>query len=344
MSGIVVRWCSIPLFFIRRRSVRGLVVATDPVDPPVRPGPAPDEGPLEISVVTTVLNERKGIRDLLDSLVAQRPSHEVIVVDAGSKDGTWRILQAYAEAYPQVRPVRYPGKRGAGRNMGVRLARAPKVAFIDGDCIANAFWLEALLAAFNEGAGVVAGKTITMGYWAFTDLHRVELPHKGQDTTWPSCNLAYDKEAFLEVGGFDESLVTAEDIDLNYRTVDAGHRLVHEPRAVVYARARDSVGGFLRQAYWNGYGRKQLTLKHGRLWGEYRFTDMLKAQLSFWGMTRLTWAMMGYIGCKLKERPKDYRDPSGLPATHNPSLTSPLDELDVVDSLQGPAVADPPVS
>jgi glycosyltransferase involved in cell wall biosynthesis len=286
-----------------------------------------DEPTLEISVVTTVLNERKGIRDLLDSLVLQRPAHEVVVVDAGSRDGTWEILQAYAARFPHVRPVRYPGTRGAGRNLGVRLARAPRVAFIDGDCIANTFWLEALLAVFDKGADVVAGRTIYMGYWAFTNLHRVELPHKQQDTTWPSCNLAYDRQVFLDVGGFDERLITAEDIDLNYRTIDAGRRLVPATNAVVYARARDSVGGFLKQAYWNGYGRKQLTLKHGRLWGEYRFTDMLRAQSNLWGFIRLAWAMMGYIACKFKAGGRSYRDDKDRPATHNPSLVEPMDRL-----------------
>lgn len=307
---------------------------------------ASETGPLEISVVTTVLNERKGIRDLLDSLVLQRPAHEVVVVDAGSTDGTWTILQAYAARFPHVRPVRFPGTRGTGRNIGVRLARAPKVAFIDGDCIANPFWLEGLIAAFSRGAGVVAGRTIYMGYWAFTNLHRVELPHKNQDTTWPSCNLAYDRQVFLDVGGFDEYLHTAEDIDLNYRAIDAGSTLSHESRAVVYARARDSVKGFVKQAYWNGYGRKQLTLKHGRLWGEYRFTDMLKAQLNFWGALRLSAAMLGYIGCKIKEHPGKYRDEGGAPATHNPSLSvpwgqlGPLEDAPVKRARPGPVKAE----
>jgi glycosyltransferase involved in cell wall biosynthesis len=297
---------------------------------------SPAEEP-RVSVVCTVLNERKGIRDLLDSLVTQRPAHEVIMVDAGSTDGTWGILMEYAAAFPQVRPVHYAGKRGAGRNMGVRLARSSRVAFIDGDCIANPFWLDGIVAAMDAGAKVVAGRTIMMGYWAFTKMHRVELPHRGQDITWPSCNLAYDRELFLSIGGFDERFVTAEDIDLNFRAVDVGHKIAHVRGSVVYAQARDSVRGFLRQAYWNGYGRKQLTLKHGRLWGEYSFRDMLKRQFGLWASLRLGAATLGYLKCKLREEARLYRDAAGGPATMSPALTAPLPTPEPRATHQGTA-------
>jgi GT2 family glycosyltransferase len=204
--------------------------------------------------------------------------------------------------------------------MGVRLARAPRVAFIDGDCIANAFWLESLMEGFDGGADIVAGRTVYMGYWAFTKMQRVELPHKGLDTTWPSCNLAYTRDAFLDVGGFDERFVTAEDIDLNFRAIDAGYGVAYKARGLVYAQARDSIKGFLKQAYWNGYGRKQLTLKHGRLWHEYSFRDMLRRQKGFWSRVRMVWAVFGYIRCKLKEDRSIYTDDDGRPRTHNPAL------------------------
>jgi hypothetical protein len=72
----------------------------------------------------------------------------------------------------------------------------------------------------------------------------------------------------------------------------------------VYARARDSVTGFLRQAYWNGYGRKQLTSKHGRLWREYSFRSMLRRQgASIWGLLRVFAGLVGYLDAKMGRRP-----------------------------------------
>lgn len=258
-----------------------------------------------MSVVLTTLNEAKNLRHLLDSLVHQENLHEVVLVDAGSGDATVAVAESYRPRFARLTVLQQRCRRGEGRNIGARQATGDLLAFIDGDCIANAFWLRRLSRAWGgDPARVVAGQTILTGYWAFTKLHRVELAHHGQDTTWPACNLAYPRELFERIGGFDPEFVTAEDIDLNLRAVEAGARIVHVPEAIVYARARDSVTGFLRQAYWNGYGRKQLTRKHGRLWQQYQFQDLAKRQgASLWGTLRMGFGMLGYLDAKLGRRP-----------------------------------------
>lgn len=258
-----------------------------------------------VSVILTVRNEEGNLAHLLDSLVPQQHLHEVIVVDAASTDRTAGIARSYADRLPRLQVLVRPCRRGEGRNLGALQATGDLLAFIDGDCIANSFWLANLVKAWEgEARRVVAGRTILTGYWAFTKLHRVELPNRGQDTTWPSCNLAYPRALFQSLGGFDERFVTAEDIDLNFRATEAGARIVHAPDAIVYARARDSIGGFLRQAYWNGYGRKQLTKKHGRLWSQYSFGDLAKRQgASMWGLMRAGTGMLGYLDAKFGGKP-----------------------------------------
>ncbi|MEK6976517.1 MAG: glycosyltransferase [Candidatus Thermoplasmatota archaeon] len=254
----------------------------------------------QVSVILTVRNEEANLGHLLDSLVNQEGLHEVIVVDAASTDRTVAVAESYRSRFPSMRIVVQPCHRGEGRNIGARLATGDLLAFIDGDCIANTFWLRRLVDAWDgDPLRIVAGRSILTGYWAFTKLHRVELAHRGQDTTWPSCNLAYPRELFQRLGGFDAAFVTAEDIDLNLRAVEAGARIVHTPDAIVYARARDSINGFLRQAYWNGYGRKQLTAKHGRMWSQYSFRDLAKRQgASWWGWMRAASGMVGYLDAK----------------------------------------------
>lgn len=256
-----------------------------------------------MSVVVTVRNEAANIRHLLDSLVVQDRLKEVIVVDAMSRDGTADVARSYKDLLP-IQVIEARSRRGEGRNIGAKAATGTHLAFIDGDCIANARWLGALSEAGRDGDPVVAGQTIYVGYWAFTRLHRVELPHKGHDTTWPSCNLLYPRALFESLGGFDPGFVTAEDIDLNFRAVEQGARIVHAPDAIVYARARESISGFLAQAYWNGYGRKQLTRKHGRLWAQYSMGSMVRQHgASFWGSLRMVWGMFGYLAARMGVRP-----------------------------------------
>ncbi len=253
--------------------------------------------------MTTVRNEARNIAALLDSLVVQEPPIEILVVDAGSEDPTREIVQRYERQYDFIHLYIHGGTRGAGRNFGIAKARGDAVAFIDGDGIASPFWVKELREALAT-EDVVAGRSIQIGYRPFEDLERVELFVRGVDVTYPSSNLAYRRAVLQEVGGFDEWLVTAEDIDLNLRAVLAGHRIVFRTNAIIYHRTRDSYFDFLRQAFWNGVGRKQLTLKHGSLWGAYRPIEMLHQRATFWSLIRLGTALLGYAAAKVFGTPQ----------------------------------------
>ena len=258
-------------------------------------GSEPTQRPL-VSVVTTVKNEQRHIGRLLDSLLAQEEPYEVIVVDALSRDRTFDITDRYAREHPQkFRVVRRFGSRGIGRNTGVGLARGEFVAFIDGDCFADSQWLRALRAGLGR-SDVVAGKTVAVGNAHYSDLERVELIQRGSDVTFPSCNLAYRRSLFEALGGFDPRFITAEDIDLNLRAVEGGASPEYVPSALVYHQMRTTLLRFLYQAFWNGYGRKQLTEKHGSLWTSYRFSRLFETQRRrpvAW--LRLAAALAGYL-------------------------------------------------
>ncbi len=261
-----------------------------------------------ISVVVTVRNEAKRIGNLLDSLVVQEEPFEVVIVDAYSDDETCDIVKGYAKRYDNIFLYMKGGTRGVGRNYGVKKAKGEVVAFVDGDCIANPFWLKELRRTLREkGADVVAGKTINLGYAPFAELDRVELTKSGYDVTFPSCNLAYRRELFRAIHGFDPQFMTAEDIDLNFRAVSTGASIYHNEEAIIYAMARDTFMGFFKQAFWNGFGRKQLTLKHGKLWASYSFKEMMAGNINTWAMIRLFFGMQGYMVCKVHDKREMFR-------------------------------------
>jgi len=248
-----------------------------------------------VSVVITVRNEAQHIDQLLDSLKAQEGPLEVVLVDALSRDGTRESAEAFAVQHPGLlRLFERAGSRGIGRNTGVREARGEWVVFIDGDCFADSQWLAKLRRAFPN-ASVIAGRTVTVGKRRFGQLERVELLQEGYDVTYPSCNLAYRRELFERLGGFDPRFITAEDIDLNMRAVLSGAAIAYAPEAVVYHHVRATLIRFLIQAFWNGYGRKQLTEKHGRLWSRYRVRHLISGQKGVMAWLRLSAALAGYV-------------------------------------------------
>ncbi len=251
-----------------------------------------------VSVVITTRNEERNISALLDSLIVQEAPLEIVVVDSASEDRTREIVEGYASRYGFIKLAVQGGTRGTSRNHGIRICGGDAVAFIDADCIANPFWLRFFREALEQ-SDIVAGRTVQIGYRPFEDLERIELIYRGFDITYPTSNLAYKREVLNEIGGFDEWFITAEDIDLNLRAVRAGRSIHYEPDAIVYHRTRGSVYDFLRQAFWNGAGRKQLTLRHGTLWSHYKPVEMARRRLNLWSTLRIVMALAGYLGYKL---------------------------------------------
>ncbi len=247
-----------------------------------------------ISVVVTVLNEDKNIRDLLVSLVSQEQPFEVIVVDSMSTDKTPNILKEYADKYSFIRYTRRKSSRGGGRNLGVDLARYDSIAFIDGDGIAADNWIKNLRSFAND-YDVVAGAVHNTGNNKFS-LERMKIYFHGFDVTQPSSNLMYSRDIFQRIGGFDESFVTAEDIDLNIRAVLAGARTFQCQNCIVYSKVKENYSAFRRQAYWNGYGRMQLKAKYGNtldIVKKFTLKDFVEPKY----IIRNFYGTLGYMKC-----------------------------------------------
>ncbi len=275
-----------------------------------------------ISVVITVRNEAPHLSQLLDSLLVQEGPFEVVVVESESRDATREIADGYAARHPEVvRVFSHPGSRGIGRNAGVAAARGELVAFVDGDCFPDSQWLHALRAS-SPSAPVLAGRTVTVGKPQYGQLERVELFQSGYDVTYPSCNLLYRRALFDQLGGFDPRFITAEDIDLNLRAVRSGAAIRYVPDAVVYHHMRTTFVRFLYQAFWNGYGRKQLTEKHGSLWARYRVRRLVQGQRSAMAWTRIAAAFVGYGTRVLTAGQKRIRPENG----GGPGRSEPTDE------------------
>ncbi|HDM25360.1 MAG TPA: glycosyltransferase, partial [Thermoplasmatales archaeon] len=217
-----------------------------------------------------------------------------------SSDGTQKIIKEYEKNYKQIKIFVHEGSRGEGRNFGVSKAEGDIVAFTDGGCRADKNWLKELKKKIEEGFDVVAGRTINIG--PFQYIERVKIEHKGYDITYPSCNLAYRRELFEKIGGFDPRFITAEDIDLNLRAVKAGAKIGYNEHAVIYRRTAENIISLMKQSFWYGYGRKQLALKHGKLWKDYSIEETLSTHISLCGLTRLIFGFLGYLACNIMER------------------------------------------
>jgi GT2 family glycosyltransferase len=94
------------------------------------------------SVVITCYNQREFIGAAIDSALSQNyPQKEVIVVDDGSSDGSWEVIQLFAN---KIRAVRFTTNAGAiaARNRGASEAQGEYLVFLDGDDMLTPWALE----------------------------------------------------------------------------------------------------------------------------------------------------------------------------------------------------------
>ena len=72
-----------------------------------------------LSVVIPARDEQASVASTVEGLhgelVRHHILHEIVVVDDGSTDATWEVLQALVPAIPVLRPVRNPNPHGFGR-------------------------------------------------------------------------------------------------------------------------------------------------------------------------------------------------------------------------------------
>lgn len=93
---------------------------------------------MQLSVVVPVKNEQESVLPLLEEIdvaLADQMEYEVIFIDDGSTDQTSVVLNDALQRFPRLRVLRHEtncGQSTAVRN-GVKVARAPWIATLDGD-------------------------------------------------------------------------------------------------------------------------------------------------------------------------------------------------------------------
>jgi glycosyltransferase involved in cell wall biosynthesis len=211
-----------------------------------------------VSVVIPTFRRPDDVIGAVRSVVAQTWTDlEIVVVDDGGDDDTGERLAA---EFPGR--VRYEWKPNGGvssaRNRGFEVAKADYVAFLDSDDRYQPARIErgmALLQARPDLGMVVTDVERRRPDGTVVDIwrRRTQIPHDGrvldsvmrQPALVPS-SMLIRRAVYAEAGGFDESLRTAEDIDLHLKiALRAGIGVVEEPLTVITFH---NVGGLSQQS------------------------------------------------------------------------------------------------
>lgn len=216
---------------------------------------------MRVTLICTVLNEADNIGSFLESIEKQtRLPDEIVVCDAGSRDGTLQMLREFAARFPRpFKVIEEPGNRSHGRNVAIQNAKQELIAGADAGCVLDPHWLECLLAPFQEDAlvDVVSGFYKARGETWFEQCAAVvTLSTKGVnlENFLPSArSIAFHRSAWQAVGGFPENLDFAEDTQFGLALRAAGKRFAFAPDALVYWRPHNAFRKIFRQ--FHNYAR-----------------------------------------------------------------------------------------
>ena len=77
-----------------------------------------------LSVVMPVFNEAATVADVIQTVLAQRPVQQLVIVDDCSTDGTWEKLQPLAQNEPRIKLIRHEFNQGKGAALRTGFAQA----------------------------------------------------------------------------------------------------------------------------------------------------------------------------------------------------------------------------
>ncbi len=215
----------------------------------------------DITLIITNWNGKELLRECLPSILKsvaydKKRAYEIMVVDDCSSDDSLEIL---AREFPTVRaektPVNY-GFHGAN-NFGAGLARSRLIMPMNNDIKLDEDALFHLAEHFeNKDTFSVSGKFYAFdgttflygnrgGYFQNGHFYLYEKEPDDSSQTLFACGGAFmvDRDRYLKLGGFDPIYhpLYYEEIDLSYRALKRGWKVLYEPKSVAYHKVQSTI-------------------------------------------------------------------------------------------------------
>jgi biofilm PGA synthesis N-glycosyltransferase PgaC len=223
----------------------------------------------KISIVTAARNESAAIERFISSvekLDYPKENFELIIVDDNSTDNTYALTEGLTANQKNFIIIKaeektIDAKRGALLK-GIEASQYPFILITDADCVPLSNWLKAYASVFKKGNDFVFGpapffkegnfinkvscfENIKNHFLSFS-LASIGLPY-----TASARNLGFSKEAFLRIGGYNNTLDTLSgDDDLLLREAVKNKLKIsafYDDGAMVYSSTKKNMREYLNQ-------------------------------------------------------------------------------------------------
>ena len=231
--------------------------------------------PPPVSVVIPTLDAGRRFREVLEGIRIQEGNYdlEILVLDSGSSDGTVGLAESYGAKVHRVAPPKF--NHGATRDLGISLSSGEYVALLVQDAVpADGQWLTAMVDDLENDEAVAGVYSRQIPCAEGSALTRVLV--NGWATASPVCREQFgDPEKYRSMGPEERWRVATfdnvsscvrrrvwedipfgqtdfgEDLQWGKKTIEAGYKLVYEPRSVVFHSHERGALYDLRRHYAN---------------------------------------------------------------------------------------------
>ena len=237
-----------------------------------------NEGLPRVAIVMTILNEEKHIEQAIGRLLKQDYLGEVhIVIAVGpSRDRTSEIVDQLVAAHPQVLRVENPsGRTPSGLNAAIAATDAEVIVRVDGHALVPVDYVRTGIETLHvSGADNVGGIMDAEGITPFQRAVAAAMTskfgvggaafHVGGEagpalTVYLGC---FRRSALERVGGYDETMIRAQDWEMNHRIRETGGTVWFTPLMKVKYRPRTSAAALAKQYFGYGTWRREVARRY----------------------------------------------------------------------------------
>ena len=218
---------------------------------------------MKISIFICTYNRGALINNTLKGIIegqSQLPD-EIVVVNGGGANDCSDTLEYWKSQFVGLREIKTQNiNLATSRNIGLPQCKGDIIIQTDDDAVPFSDWIERLVKAHKDypEAGVIGGDVVDASgdSLLFKVADATTFPHYDKLTavrSVPGVNSSYKKAVVKTLGDYDITLFRGEDVDYNWRAIQAGWKVLFIPSIKVYHHHRASWKGLFNQHYM--YGR-----------------------------------------------------------------------------------------
>jgi len=273
-----------------------------------------------MSVAIVLIGRNEGARLVRALASVTGGDARVVYVDSGSTDDSVAAAKSSGGTVVELTKDR-PFTAARGRNAGfAALGDTPPdyVQFIDGDCAVEPDWIAAGVAelAANPALGIVTGWRAEIHREAsvYNQMIDVEWHRPAGNITTCSGDMMVRSTAFTDAGGFDETVIAAEDDEFCIRLRGKGWKMRRLPLKMTrHDAAMTRFSEWWRRCVRSGHGFAQVGDMHAGYFARERKRVLVYgAVFPALGLLFLVLFPVGLIGIAALYAVSYYRSQRGL--------------------------------